>query len=969
MEKPQKYICEIVLHEGQQPEYPLVPFLPVDIYEISVVEKTLVFIYLYFVFFFSVSTTPGNFVYLKETSEVLVIQNDKIESGNFLNALRCINWEHQWRSSSFVMDSLVASIDTVYKDKFKKHILPKIRKKNVTRKYQSSDKRNHIALVTPIYSIYFIEGDLLEYKTLISTVNNRNAMYAGDKELEFNKFACRKISPAQKTSSLPPYMAFCCRKTPVALNSTCIDCKTPVYAEIKSITENTVSILIQIKIIPSEVWNLFFQNYEENCLVANPILLEQLQLKSGSKVDVNCYHGGFHLPQIIILHTEKAYSDRINVAIKEMFLNSLLIWLEQTSNVVLNQGTFLKLKLAGIVYRVAVEMIGIQESVFSSISKDTINNIEVQIVADNEEYDIEDLMEVAPVRPWAGIFCFDSGLKHILDGFEKKCRARQNSITSKSVRSLLSPKFHNMLIICKSVNTRYGKASLCHEVSSYFGNKRYHIENVSCVTQRGKKLESIRQQWQACYERAVFNQPALIIFHDLDDLIQISDTHEDAPSKNVYCRWLADIFQELLETVANEKHCVSIIVTVGGTGLHEHIIPQCNCHLFTYDVILEKLHPEKIKKRIDVVYFENELKQNIQGRLKTLLCTLGKFDQKELEKIMKKVDILKVFDVETLKIADSVTQKLQAENEVCADRKTNDFSFQDNKIREESSGVLKYFGKVISQYRLFSVTHNLSTVRPIKYNDIGGLKKAKETLKEMLIWPAIYSELFSKCPLDPPSGILLFGMPGTAKTTLAISVAYESKINFISIKGPELLSKYVGNSEANIRNVFVEADSRKPCLIFFDELDSLAPKRGHDNTGVTDRVVNQLLTQLDGIETRKGIYVLAATSRPDLIDPALLRPGRFDKCVHCPMPSESERYEILNILINDLNVEEKIDFRFLARETENFSGADVKALLFNAQVLSIYRYMDEMQEVANSGQTSMGETNVKVQFLLSSKPF
>ena len=249
------------------------------------------------------------------------------------------------------------------------------------------------------------------------------------------------------------------------------------------------------------------------------------------------------------------------------------------------------------------------------------------------------------------------------------------------------------------------------------------------------------------------------------------------------------------------------------------------------------------------------------------------------------------------------------------------------------------------------------------------MKKAKETLKEMLIWPAIYSELFSKCPLDPPSGILLFGMPGTAKTTLAISVAYESKINFISIKGPELLSKYVGNSEANIRNVFVEADSRKPCLIFFDELDSLAPKRGHDNTGVTDRVVNQLLTQLDGIETRKGIYVLAATSRPDLIDPALLRPGRFDKCVHCPMPSESERYEILNILINDLNVEEKIDFRFLARETENFSGADVKALLFNAQVLSIYRYMDEMQEVANSGQTSMGETNVKVQFLLSSKPF
>ena len=900
-----------------------------------------------------------------------MIQSDKIESRNFLNALRCINRKQRWTSSSFVMDCFIASIDGVCNDKFKKHILPNIREKNVAQKYQSCQRQNHIALVAPMYSIYSVEGGLLECRTLISAANYRNAKHFSDIELESNKFFCRKISPTQKIQiycSLPPYMTFFCEKNPVALNFSCMDCKTPIYAVIKSSNRNTVSILIQIKIIPREIWNLFFQKYEEKCMVANPILLEQLQLKSGSKVDINCYHGGFYLPRIIILHTEKDYGDKINLAIKEMFFNSLLMWLEQTSHVVLNQGTFLKLNVAGIVYRVAVEIIGIQNTVFSSISKDNINNIQIEIAADNEEYDIKDSMEVTPVLPCARTFCFDSGLKHILDGFEKKYRARQYSITNKSGNSLLSPKFHNMLIICKSVNTRSGKASFCHKVSSYFGSKRYHIENVSCVTQRGKKLESIRQEWQTCYERAVFNQPALIIFDNLNDLIQVSDSHQDAPLKNVHCRWLADIFQELLETVANERHCVSIIVTAGGNDLHEHIIPQYNCHLFTYDVILEKLRREKLEKTLDLLYFETELKKNIQGKFKTLLCKLEKFDQKELEKIMKKVGILKVFDVETLKIADSVTQKLQVEKEVWKDRKTNDFSSQDNKIREESSDVLKYFGKVINEYRPFSVTENLSRARPVKYSDIGGLKQAKGTLKEMLIWPAIYSELFSKCPLGLPSGILLFGMPGTAKTTLAISVACESKINFISIKGPELLSKYVGNSEANIRNVFVEADTRKPCLIFFDELDSLAPKRGHGNTGVTDRVVNQLLTQLDGIETRQGIYVLAATSRPDLIDPALLRPGRFDKCVHCQMPNESERYEILNILINDVNVEEKIDFKFLARETKNFSGADIKALLFNAQVLSIHRCMDEMQELASIGQTNMGETNVKVQFLLSSNP-
>ncbi|XP_075602297.1 peroxisomal ATPase PEX1 isoform X3 [Balearica regulorum gibbericeps] len=155
-------------------------------------------------------------------------------------------------------------------------------------------------------------------------------------------------------------------------------------------------------------------------------------------------------------------------------------------------------------------------------------------------------------------------------------------------------------------------------------------------------------------------------------------------------------------------------------------------------------------------------------------------------------------------------------------------------------------------------------------------------------------------------------------------------------KGPELLSKYIGASEQAVRDIFNRAQAAKPCIVFFDEFDSIAPRRGHDNTGVTDRVVNQLLTQLDGVEGLQGVYVLAATSRPDLIDPALLRPGRLDKCLYCPPPDQNSRYEILKALSHSLSLANDVDLQDLAAKTEQFTGADLKALLYNAQLEAIH---------------------------------
>jgi peroxin-1 len=177
------------------------------------------------------------------------------------------------------------------------------------------------------------------------------------------------------------------------------------------------------------------------------------------------------------------------------------------------------------------------------------------------------------------------------------------------------------------------------------------------------------------------------------------------------------------------------------------------------------------------------------------------------------------------------------------------------------------------------------------------------------------------------------GLDEVKNTLVVEAIANECDINFIGIKGPELLSKYIGASEQSIRDLFKQAENAKPCILFFDEFDALAPRRGHDSTGVTDRIVNQLLTQMDGFEAlQTGVYVLAATSRPDLIDPALLRPGRFDKCLHCSLPNESERLHILEVLSAKLSLNHDIDLKTIATQTPNFTGADLHALLYNAQL-------------------------------------
>jgi len=224
----------------------------------------------------------------------------------------------------------------------------------------------------------------------------------------------------------------------------------------------------------------------------------------------------------------------------------------------------------------------------------------------------------------------------------------------------------------------------------------------------------------------------------------------------------------------------------------------------------------------------------------------------------------------------------------------------------------------------------------VTWNDIGGLEDIKQHLREAVEWPLTKPEIFKRMGIHAPRGILLYGPPGTGKTLLAKAVANESKANFISIKGPEVMSKWVGESEKAVRELFKKARQVAPTIVFLDEIDSIAPRRGtYSGSHVTDSVVNQLLTSIDGLESMQGVVVIGATNRPDIIDPGLLRPGRFDRLILIRAPDKKVRLEILKIHTKGMPLAEDVDINELANICENYSGADLEALCREAAMIAV----------------------------------
>ena len=272
---------------------------------------------------------------------------------------------------------------------------------------------------------------------------------------------------------------------------------------------------------------------------------------------------------------------------------------------------------------------------------------------------------------------------------------------------------------------------------------------------------------------------------------------------------------------------------------------------------------------------------------------------------------------------------------------------EDQEIPQDVLNELKIsqkdFDEALKVVRPSAMREVLVETPDIKWDDIGGVDLVKQDLQEAVEWPLKFPESFTRMGIRPPKGVLLYGPPGTGKTLLAKAVANESESNFIQIKGPELLSMWVGKSEEGVRKIFEKARQVSPCVVFFDEIDSIANKRGGgmgNGSKVTENVLNQLLAEMDGIEDLTNVIVIGATNRPDILDPALMRPGRFDRIVYVPVPNKEGRLQILNIHTEKMPLDKSVDLEKISDNTEGYTGADLESLAREAAMLALRENRD-----------------------------
>jgi transitional endoplasmic reticulum ATPase len=269
------------------------------------------------------------------------------------------------------------------------------------------------------------------------------------------------------------------------------------------------------------------------------------------------------------------------------------------------------------------------------------------------------------------------------------------------------------------------------------------------------------------------------------------------------------------------------------------------------------------------------------------------------------------------------------------------------------------FVAALAEVEPSAIREVFTEVPDVGWADVGGLEEVKQLLIEAVEWPLRYAPLFESAGIRLPKGILLHGAPGTGKTLLAKALARESETNFIAVKGPQLLSMWVGESERGVREVLRKARQAAPCIVFFDEIDALAPRRGSGvDSQVAERVVSQLLTELDGIEELKGVVVVAATNRLDRLDPALLRPGRFDFLVELPEPDEEARLAILRVHTRRMPLAEDVEVETLAAQTGGLVGADLEGLCQEAALLAIREFVGVNQASLTTDHSSLDRFHI-----------
>lgn len=445
-----------------------------------------------------------------------------------------------------------------------------------------------------------------------------------------------------------------------------------------------------------------------------------------------------------------------------------------------------------------------------------------------------------------------------------------------------------------------------------------HVIFVSCSGLALEKALTIRQALSSIISEALDHAPSVVIFDDLDSIISSSsDSEGSQPSASVVAltKFLTDIMDEYWEKRRNSCGIGPLAFIASVKSLQG--VPQALTSSGRFDFHVQLPAPAASERGAI-------LKHEIQRR--SLQCS-----DEILVDVASKCEGYDAYDLEILvdrAVHAAVGRYLPLESGL--EKHVNP-----TLLRDDFSEAMNEFLPVAMR----DITKPATEGGRSGWDDVGGLTDIRNSIKEMIELPSKFPNIFAQAPLRLRSNILLYGPPGCGKTHIVGAAAAACSLRFISVKGPELLNKYIGASEQAVRDIFSKAAAAAPCLLFFDEFDSIAPKRGHDNTGVTDRVVNQFLTELDGVEVLTGVFVFAATSRPDLLDAALLRPGRLDRLLFCDFPSWRERVEILTVLSRKLPLASDIDLDAIAQMTEGFSGADLQALLSDAQLAAVHEFL------------------------------
>lgn len=451
-----------------------------------------------------------------------------------------------------------------------------------------------------------------------------------------------------------------------------------------------------------------------------------------------------------------------------------------------------------------------------------------------------------------------------------------------------------------------------------------HVVFVRCSELSGEQAEAVREVLSSSMSEALDHAPSIIVLDDLDSAISFSAGSEGSePSSSAIglAEYLADLMDACQERgkIACGFSFVAFLAVVQSPGA----LPGCLCSSGRFDFHVQVPAPAAVERAAILKHEISKRGLKCSDHVTSAAATkCDGYDTSDLEVLVDRA--IHSAAVRSLSLQSS-QQSVAIEN--CK---------KPELIGEDFSKALENFLPAAMR----GIAKSSSQGGRLGWEDVGGLFETRTAIKEMLELPIKFSKIFAEAPLRLRSGVLLYGPPGCGKTHIVGAAAAACSLRFISVKGPELLNKYIGASEQAVRNIFSKASTAAPCILFFDEFDSIAPKRGHDNTGVTDRVVNQLLTELDGVEALTGVFVFAATSRPDLLDAALLRPGRLDRLLFCDFPSARERLEILDVLSRKLPVASDVDLGSIASITEGFSGADLQALLSDAQLESVHEFLE-----------------------------